>query len=72
MASISLNPELEARLARVAADTGRSFDDVVREALAEYIEDHEDGERALENVKRNEATSSLDEVERRLKKLNGN
>jgi predicted DNA-binding protein len=68
MASISLNPELEARLARVAADTGRSLDDVVREALAEYVEDYHNGERALEVLKRTEETSSLDEVDRRLKK----
>jgi predicted DNA-binding protein len=66
MASISLNPELEAKLARLAADTGRSFDEVVREALAEYVEDHEDGERALDVLRRRESTSSLDEVERRL------
>lgn len=66
MASISLNPELEAKLTQLAAETGRSFDDVVREALAEYVEDHEDGERALEALNRKEPTSSLDEVERRL------
>ncbi len=66
MPSISLNPELEAKLTQLASDTGRTFDDVVREALAQYVEDYEDGERALEILSRNEPTISLDEVERRL------
>lgn len=66
MATISLGPELEAKLARVAAETGRSFDDLVREAVNELVEDYEDGERALQVLQRKEPTSSLDEVERRL------
>ena len=66
MASISLSPELEAKLAQLAAATGRSFDELVREALTEYLEDYEDGERALEVLKRKEPTTSLQDVERRL------
>jgi len=66
MASISLNPELEAKLTRLAEDTGRSFDEVVREALAEYVEEYEDGERALEILRRKEPTIPLDEVKRRV------
>jgi predicted DNA-binding protein len=66
MASINFSPELEAKLARLASESGRSVEDIIREVVADYVEEQEDGERALEVLRRNEPTISLEEVERRL------
>ncbi len=64
--SIHFSPELEAKLERLAAQTGRSVEEVIREAVADYVEEQEDGERALEILRRNEPTIPFDEVKRRL------
>lgn len=66
MASINFSPELEAKLAQLAAQSGRSVEELIREAVADYVEEQEDGERALEILRRNEPTIPLDEVKRNL------
>jgi predicted transcriptional regulator len=43
---ISFAPELEAKLNRIASQTGRAPDEVVRELVASYL-DHEEWSRAL-------------------------
>lgn len=42
MLDIHLPPDLEARLAELAQETGQSVDDVAREAIAEKVEELED------------------------------
>lgn len=42
MLAISLPPEIEARLDELAARTGRSKDEYVREAVVEHLADLED------------------------------
>ncbi len=66
--SVRLDPELEARLERLAQRTGRTKTFYVREAIAAQIEDMEDlylAERVADRVARGEeATVSLDELAR--------
>lgn len=42
MVSVRIDKELEAAIARVAKETGRTKSSVVREALVRYLEDIED------------------------------
>ncbi|WP_103727313.1 DUF6290 family protein [Novosphingobium sp. HII-3] len=68
--SIRLAPEIEQRLDRLAATTGRSKAFYLREIIERGIEDMEDvylAQKVLEDVRAGrETTSSLDEVEKRL------
>ncbi|WP_103727504.1 DUF6290 family protein [Novosphingobium sp. HII-3] len=68
--SIRLAPEIEQRLDRLAASTGRTKAFYLREIIERGIGDVEDvyvAQKVLEDVRSGrEKTSSLDEVEKRL------
>jgi len=68
--SIRLPEDVEARLSRLAAQTGRTKTFYVTEAVREHIDDLEDlylAEQRLTAIRAGESrTYSLDEVERRL------
>ena len=40
--SVTIPDELQSRLARLVASTGRSFDDYINDALREHLDDLED------------------------------
>jgi RHH-type rel operon transcriptional repressor/antitoxin RelB len=68
--SIRLPEDVEARLSRLAAQTGRTKTFYVTEAVREHIDDLEDlylAEQRLTAIRAGESqTYSLEEVERRL------
>jgi RHH-type rel operon transcriptional repressor/antitoxin RelB len=68
--SVRLAPEIERRLDRLAATTGRTKAFYLREIIERGIEDMEDvylAQKVLEDVRAGrETTSSLDDVEKRL------
>lgn len=66
MLAIRLSETLEARLAELAAKTGRSKTYYARRAIVEYLDDIEDHYLALERLGENLDTVSLNEMERRL------
>jgi RHH-type transcriptional regulator, rel operon repressor / antitoxin RelB len=66
MLEVRLEPELEARLERLANKTGRSTSDYANEAIRQYLEDQEDYLLAVEVASREEKTFSLEEVRREL------
>lgn len=69
---ILFSPEIEARLLRIASETGKGLDEVVRELVANYI-DHDEWVR--QQVRKGLASLdhgtlvSHDEVRRRMKRL---
>jgi len=68
--SVRLAPDIEQRLDRLAATTGRTKAYYLREIIERGIEDMEDvylAQKVLEDVRAGrETTSSLEEVEKRL------
>lgn len=40
--SVSINADLQKKIAKIAKKNGQSFDELVAKALAQYIEDYED------------------------------
>ncbi len=66
MLGVRLEPELEARLERLAKRTGRSKSYYAKEAIRQYLEDREDYLVGLAVLERKESTVSLEELERRL------
>jgi RHH-type rel operon transcriptional repressor/antitoxin RelB len=70
MLAIRLPSEIEARLEALAKATGRTKTYYAREAILEHLEDLEDtylAEQTLERLRSGEeATHSLDDVEREL------
>jgi RHH-type rel operon transcriptional repressor/antitoxin RelB len=67
MLTVKLPPELEQRLEAVATKVGRTKQDVALEALAEQVQDLEDGLLALERLKNGDAAFyTLEEVRTRL------
>jgi RHH-type transcriptional regulator, rel operon repressor / antitoxin RelB len=66
MLGVRLEPELEAKLERLAKKTGRSKSYYAREAIRRFLEDREDYLLGIAVLERNEPTISLDELERRL------
>ena len=70
MLAIRLPSEIEARLAHLAQETGRTKTFYAREAILTHLEDLEDyylAERVMERVRKGEERLfSLDEVEREL------
>jgi RHH-type rel operon transcriptional repressor/antitoxin RelB len=68
--SVRLAPEIEQRLDRLAATTGRTKAYYLREIIERGIEDMEDvylAQKVLEDVRAGrETTSSLEDVEKRL------
>jgi RHH-type transcriptional regulator, rel operon repressor / antitoxin RelB len=69
MLAVELPKEIEARLERLATETGRSKADYVREAILEHLDDLEDiylAEARLEDIRAGRTkTTSLDEVIKR-------
>ncbi|HTV54372.1 MAG TPA: ribbon-helix-helix domain-containing protein [Terriglobia bacterium] len=66
MLGIRLEPELDAKLERLAKKTGRSKSYYAREAIRQFLEDREDYLLGLAVLERKEPTISLEELERRL------
>ncbi len=66
MLAIRLSEAIEARLAALASETGRTKTTLAREAILEYIDDLEDYYLAEARARRNRKTIPLDEVEREL------
>ncbi len=66
MLGVRLEPELEARLEKLAKKTGRSKSYYAREAIRQFLEDREDYLLGIAVLERNEPSISLEELERRL------
>lgn len=66
MLGVRLEPDLEARLERLAKKTGRSKSYYAKEAIRQFLEDREDYLLGLAVLERKEPTISLEELERRL------
>ncbi len=63
---IPAGTELDEELSRISSETGHSKDEVALNALLEWLEDLEDGRRALEVLAHNEPTITLAELRREL------
>ena len=66
MLGVRLEPDLEARLEKLAKKTGRSKSYYAKEAIRQFLEDREDYLLGLAVLERQEPTISLEELERRL------
>ncbi|MGH8453262.1 MAG: type II toxin-antitoxin system RelB family antitoxin [Nevskiales bacterium] len=66
MLAIRLSPQIEKRLAALAAKTGRSKSYYARQAILDHLDDLEDYYLAVARMERSLTTLSLDEMERRL------
>ena len=66
MMGVRLEPQLEARLEKLARKTGRTKSYYAREAIRQYLEEREDYLLGLSVLERNEPTISLEDLERRL------
>ena len=62
MLGVRLDPEMEERLERLAKKTGRTKSFYAREAIREYVEDHEDYLLAVEVSRLKESTIGLEEL----------
>ncbi len=65
MLGVRLDPELEKRLDRLAAKTGRTKSYYAREAILEYVEDREDYEIAVAEARMATPHISLEELIRK-------
>lgn len=66
MLAIRLDPEIEARLTRLAEKTGRTKTFYAREAIEEHLEDLEDVYLAKESIKKGGRTYTSEEIKREL------
>jgi RHH-type transcriptional regulator, rel operon repressor / antitoxin RelB len=66
MFGIKLDAELEARLDRLAKETGRSKSYYAKLAIKQFLEDREDYLRGIAALERNEPRISLEQLEREL------
>lgn len=66
MLGIRLEPELDAKLERLAKKTGRTKSYYARQAIRQFLEDREDYLIGLAVLERKEPTITIDELERRL------
>ncbi len=66
MLGIRLEPDLEARLTKLAAKTGRTKSYYAKEAIRAYLEDQEDYLTAIAALERNEETFSIEEIRKEL------
>lgn len=66
MLGVRLEPELEAKLEKLAKKTGRSKSYYAKQAIRQFLEDREDYLLGLAVLERKEPTISLEEMERRL------
>jgi len=64
--TIVIDARIDRELARQARATGRSKPEVIREVLAEWLQDQDDYREAMEIASRNEPSSSSGDVRRRL------
>jgi predicted DNA-binding protein len=65
MIELKLEPELEARLEKLAAEVQVSTSFVAREAIERFIEDREDYVAGIRSLAESKQTISLEEMERR-------
>ncbi len=63
MLSVRLEPDIEERLAALAARTGRTKSYYVREAIAQFLEDMEDRYIAIERLENASRLWELEELE---------
>lgn len=66
MLGVRLEAELEARLERLAKQTGRSKSYYAKLAIQQFLEDREDYLLGIAALERNEPRISLDDLEREL------
>jgi RHH-type rel operon transcriptional repressor/antitoxin RelB len=66
MLAIRLTPDIEARLNRLAQETGRTKTALAREAILEHLDDLEDFYLAEARARKNRKTIALIDVERKL------
>ena len=66
MFAIELNPDLEARLDRLANETGQSKSYYAELAIREFLEDREDYLKGIAALERDEPRISLEQLEREL------
>ena len=66
MIAVRLEPQMEAELANLASETGRSKSYYVKEALTAYLQDRADYLLALAALERQEPRTSLAEVRKEL------
>lgn len=66
MLAVRLEPQQEAALAALAAQTGRSKSFYVKEALAAYLQDRGDYLLAIAALERDEPRTDLAEVRKQL------
>ena len=66
MLGIRLEPELDARLERLAKETGRTKSYYAREAIKKFLEDREDYLRGIASLERKEPRTKLEDVRKEL------
>lgn len=66
MLAVRLEPQMEAALAKLSSETGRSKSYYVKEALASYLQDRADYLHALAALERQEPRTSLADIRREL------
>lgn len=66
MLTITLDPELERKLDRIARELGRSKDEFAREAILRLIEDEEDYREAIIQSDKSASRVPLSEMKKRL------
>ncbi len=66
MLEIALEPELEARLDRLAKETGQTKSDYAKQAIHEFLEDREDYLLGIASLERNEARTTLGNLRKEL------
>lgn len=66
MLAVRLDTEMEAKLDKLARETGRSKSYYVKQAIETFLEDREDYLLALAVLERDEPTRSLGEVRKEL------
>lgn len=64
--TVVLDPEIDLELERQARETGHTKPEVIRDVLAEWLQDQEDYREAARIAARGEPTRSSAEVRRRL------
>jgi RHH-type rel operon transcriptional repressor/antitoxin RelB len=66
MLGIRLEPELEARLDRLAKETGRTKSYYAKQAIKEFLEDREDYLLGIASLERNEPRTKLADLRKEL------
>ena len=66
MLAVRLDPTVEAKLSKLAAETGRSKSYYVKQAIQEFLEDHEDYLLGIAALERAEPRTKLAAVRKEL------